>query len=355
MIITMKTRICQFILLSLLLGGLFLGCKKESGADDEVEVATIQAKAEGIPFLEKLGIDVKDVVADSVINLWESSSTAQHSIALKEEVALRLLKNVLDTDEPMIASIVAVKPLPHDQVIVVYSLDFGDYQLIEFINYDQDGHQLDVLSTGSWASVEPYAVVEQEFENDGLCDSTICHFGGVSQFTLNRVVSRERFNSQSKTSAQLWRMERDYVYDIMPNGQFKVKEMKVAHIDGTMGDSDPSLKSLAMNDVLRYSSADPGMMPALDKLAMNLKPGTNDYEELTYVLSRVFSNNPQRVLLWLSRNPGNHLMGELKTMFTGGYVVPEDLQRAVDSMKDPAARQHMQEVISTWKPQKGLA
>ncbi len=332
------------LLAILLLAGVLQGCKKEGDASTNLQEAVAQAKEGGIPFLNDLGIDVKNVIADSVIDLsgdWDSIPR----IELNDTLAATLLKDVRVAEmkaDLFEASIVAVRPLAEDKTLIAFELFVGDIDGVLMAIYDRQGKMLDAINAGTWNKTLPYSMVEDGTEEDVLKDSAICRFTSDREFVLNRSVCRV-----SSKNGVKWRMTRDYNYTVTDNGMLSL-EVKHKKMNGKFDEDDPQKGIFDITDLQRYPQSCNGLMERLDTMASQIGPTNEVYMDFIDQLTRIFQTNGQELFAYMSGKEQNHLRATFKAVLAEGFLLREDLDATIGAIKDPAIKKYAESEVKKW-------
>ena len=191
-----------------------------------------EAKDDGIPFLEAMGVDVRPLVTDEQINLWGSSpdSVPKPIVRLDDSLAVRLLRAVPETgvgQDTAQVYIVGVRPLQQGNVLVAYVMKLGSDQRVELVSYNEAGAVVDAVDVGVANGPTRNGMWSYPDEERLFSDSIVCRVPDGNELVLTRVSSCIDARDTTGLAEPRWRMERNYVYSILQDGSLELTQAKI--------------------------------------------------------------------------------------------------------------------------------
>ncbi len=322
---------------------LLAGCGGHRG-----ELTLDEAKDDGIPFLQEMGIDVRPLITDEQINLWAMShdSVPRPRVLLPDSSAMRLLKALPEAgvgQDTARVYIVGVRPLQQGNVLVAYVLQAGSEQRVVIVTYSSEGAMVDAIDVGVANGATREGMWNYAAGGEIFSDSISCRVSDGNELLLTRVSSCQLVADTAGAEPARWRMERSYVYSILQNGTFELVQAKTVKLRGTLGEGDPSMATFDMMDLLRYPHSAHGLMPRLDFLATRASnQGSRDFTAVVYQL---YSRNPRPFLTWMGENPGNHVEAVFRQLVDTGVVPRDQLLQEIKQVPGQAARNQLLELV----------
>lgn len=309
-----------------------------------------EAKDDGIPFLEAMGVDVRPLVTDEQLNLWSTNpdSVPKPNVRLSDSLAVRLLKALPETgvgQDTAQVYIVGVRPLQQGNVLVAFVLKLGRDQRVELVTYNEAGTVVDAIDVGVANGPTRNGMWNYPDEERLFSDSIACRVVDGNELMLTRVSSCIDAGDTTGMAEPRWRMERNYVYSILQDGSLELTQAKIVKLRGSLGDDDPSIAAFDMMDLLRYPHSGHGLMPKLDFQAT--KPANRGSRDFTAVVYQLYWRNPLPFLTWLGNNPGNHVEAVFKPLVDKGVVPRDQLMHDIERVKSPEARRQLQERLGS--------
>ncbi len=333
--------------------------------------ACLPARSAEPDFLKQLGVDVSNVRVIDTGNRFAFDDITE-SAMLEDNQVIALLDDAIhqqyaidnDLAEGLI-SIVALCPMPADQMAIIFSHEYGDGAQKSMGVYNRLGRLTDYVELGYTHDWDSYSIDDDPESEADVRSNTQLMIEAPGQLAIERTdhnclwtdgdPMRPEVVGQRITIFHYRLDDQGHLQltsiDKRDTGRLIDKHYRFADLD--------NLKMSPMNDATHLDQLN--ALLERDDVRTDMARGEADEDYFSYAADKAsvlvgsfFFLNPQQFFAWMAahRDPAqNHLNSIVRDNMASYRYDPFFVVQQATLIADPATRQYIQQLIQDWVPE----